>query len=252
MNFLIPNPAATKPGVYAIRTSLDGRLYIGSTQSFRKRFTQHRTELKRGTHHATRLQALVNEHGLDVLSFHLLELALPGQDLRELEQRHLDLHLPADPARGFNNLPTAWGHAPAQAEQKVILPLTPELLAQLDQLQPGSGMGTRLAFLRTLLHSAVQQLRAKRDGGLLSVEVQAGEASKFEALAEERNLELPHLIRQLLLQEVYRGQRLTTGGNDKALAEAVAQARGMRHAQTLLRSLLYDEAWRLGIEPQQA
>ncbi|MFD1874319.1 hypothetical protein [Hymenobacter bucti] len=104
---------------------------------------------------------------------------------------------------------------------------------------------SRLTLLRTLLVDAVQQ--AQRNGALVSLQLPAGEAGRFEALAKNRHMSLPDLVRQLLLQECYRGQRLAPGGNDKALAQAVAQARGMRNVSTLLRTLLYDEAWRLGI-----
>lgn len=159
----------------------------------------------------------MNEHGIEVLDFTLLELAQHGQDLRELEQYHFDLPRPYEPAQGFNNLPKAWGHAPALTEHKMTLALPQDLAQQIDHLQSGSGIGTRLTFLRTLLQSAVQQLQARRVGGLLSVACEPGEAQQFEQLARERNLDLPHLIRQLLLQEVYRGQKLSTGGeNDKA------------------------------------
>lgn len=56
----------------------------------------------------------------------------------------------------------------------------------------------------------------------MSVKLQVGEADRFEDLAQERHIRLPELIRHLLLQEYYRGQRLAPGGNDKALAQAVA------------------------------
>lgn len=94
---------------------------------------------------------------------------------------------------------------------------------------------------------AVQQRQARRNGALVSLQLPAGEADRFEALAKHRHMSLPDLLRQLLLQEYYRGQRLAPGWNDKALAQAVAQARGGAQCQHLLCTLLYDEAWRLGI-----
>jgi hypothetical protein len=117
----------------------------------------------------------------------------------------------------------------------------------VEALLAGSGISSRLTFLRTLLVDAVQQAQARRNGALVSVRLPIGEADRFDALAQERKTSLPELVRHLLLQEYYRGQRLAPGGNDKGLAQAVAQARGMRHTSTLLRTLLYDEAWRLGI-----
>lgn len=88
---------------------------------------------------------------------------------------------------------------------------------------------------------AVQQAQAPRNRALVNILLPTGEADRFEALAKKRQMRLPELVRQLLLQKYYRGQRLAPGGNDKALA------RGMRNTDTLLRTLLYDEAWRLSI-----
>ena len=250
MKFLIPSTATTAPGVYAIRTTLDARCYIGSTQNLRVRYHQHKAQLKKGTHHATRLQEFANEHGLDSLSFTLLELASPGQDLRQLEQHYFDTHRPFEPQFGFNNAPTAWGTLLATTEQKVVLSLSADLTQQVARLQPTTGISSRLTFLRMLLADAVHQYQARRDGTLLSLELQSGEAARFEEVAQERNTSLSALVRMLLLQECYQGRPLKTGGNDQALAEAVAQARGIRSPKLLLRSLLYDEAWRLGIKPQ--
>jgi hypothetical protein len=248
MEFLIPTPSATSPGIYAIRSSVDERLYIGSAQNFKARYSQHKSQLKQGTHHAGRLQVLVDEHGLDSLSFNLLQLATPGQDLRVLEQQWFDSHRPFEPEKGFNNAPTAIGSRLADTDQKLTLSLSSELAQQVEALLAGSGIGSRLTFLRTLLVDAVSQAQARRDGRLMSVHLQAGEADRFADLAQERKMKLSDLIRHLLLQEYYRGQRLAPGEDDKALAQAVAQARGMRHTSTLLRTLLYDEAWRLGIK----
>lgn len=192
----------------------------------------------------------MNEHGLDSLSFTLLQLATPSQDLRVLEQQWFDTHLPFEPEKGFNNAPNAIGSRLADTDQKLTLSLSlsAELAQQVEALLAGSGIGSRLTLLRTLLVDAVQQAQARRDGRLMSVQLQAGEANRFADLAQERKMKLPDLVRQLLLQEYYRGQRLAPGGDDKALAQAVAHARGMRHTSTLLRTLLYDEAWRLGIK----
>ncbi|MGI4823605.1 MAG: GIY-YIG nuclease family protein [Janthinobacterium lividum] len=243
-------PSAASPGIYAIRSSVDKRLYIGSAQNFKARYSQHKSQLRQGTHHAGRLQVLVNEHGLDSLSFTLLQLATPSQDLRVLEQQWFDTHLPFEPEKGFNNAPNAIGSRLADTDQKLTLSLSlsAELAQQVEALLAGSGIGSRLTLLRTLLVDAVQQAQARRDGRLMSVQLQAGEANRFADLAQERKMKLPDLVRQLLLQEYYRGQRLAPGGDDKALAQAVAHARGMRHTSTLLRTLLYDEAWRLGIK----
>lgn len=115
----------------------------------------------------------------------------------------------------------------------MTISLSAELAQQVEALLTGSGISSRLTLLRTLLVDAVQQAQSRRNGGLVNMQLPAGEADRFETLSKQRQMSLPDLVRQLLLQECYRGQRLAPGGNEKALAQALAQARGMRNDPTL-------------------
>lgn len=75
-------------GVYAIRAP-SGKLYIGSTVNFRRRWSGHRNRLARGTHHCPGLQAAFHKYGLDALVFCVLAL-VPKSDLIAVEQAFIE------------------------------------------------------------------------------------------------------------------------------------------------------------------
>lgn len=61
-------------GIYAIRSYLDDRFYIGSAVNFWKRYSDHKNRLKNNKHPNRYLQAYSNKYGLDKLYFDLLYL----------------------------------------------------------------------------------------------------------------------------------------------------------------------------------
>lgn len=82
----------SQPGIYAI-TDGSGRRYIGSSVRPRRRWIQHRCELRNGRHHSPALQAVVNKHGLESLTFEVLENVSADQ-LQAREQAFLDRERP--------------------------------------------------------------------------------------------------------------------------------------------------------------
>lgn len=78
-------------GIYAIINTLNNKMYIGSTQTLRKRFRQHYTLLLRNQHHSKKLQNAVNKYGINVFKFTVLERCEPITDtLLLLEQKYID------------------------------------------------------------------------------------------------------------------------------------------------------------------
>lgn len=76
-------------GVYAIVCSV-GRVYIGSTESMRRRRNSHFGALKRGTHANAHLQSSFALHGGSTFRLVCVEMC-PVERLREREQAWLDL-----------------------------------------------------------------------------------------------------------------------------------------------------------------
>lgn len=93
-------------GVYKIRNTVNGKIYIGSTNvSFGMRFSQHKHALRRNKHHSPRLQAAWKKHGADAFIFEPI-VVCRREDTIETEQRILDAFKPF-----YNMSPTAGGNA---------------------------------------------------------------------------------------------------------------------------------------------
>ena len=90
MTFRIPKP--TDCGIYAIK-SPSGKLYIGSSKNIPKRWSEHKRQLVKGTHHSPALQHSFNKYSSN-LEFHKL-LVCTEDMLTTYEQQYLDFYKPA-------------------------------------------------------------------------------------------------------------------------------------------------------------
>lgn len=76
--------------VYAIRNTLNGGMYIGSTTSYKSRWATHRSTLRRGKHHSFVLQKAWDKYGESAFAFELLVVC--AKNLRiEYENRLMPL-----------------------------------------------------------------------------------------------------------------------------------------------------------------
>lgn len=76
-------------GVYAIKNSVDGRTYIGSSKDLVHRRCHHFWQLSKGIHHNSFLQRAYDKYGLDAFSFVVLEYCFV-ESLLDREQFYLD------------------------------------------------------------------------------------------------------------------------------------------------------------------
>lgn len=85
---------ANKGGIYQIRNIENGKIYIGSAKSFKKRAYQHSSLLKTDKHTNSHLQASWNKHGKDAFVFEVLEV-VPGKqtDRIKSEQKYINQYL---------------------------------------------------------------------------------------------------------------------------------------------------------------
>lgn len=89
-------------GVYKITCVTTGKVYVGSAaRSFRRRFQDHRYNLRAGTHHTIRLQRAYNKYGADAFSFEVI-LICRQDDVIVYEQIVIDAVRPT-----LNSSPTA-------------------------------------------------------------------------------------------------------------------------------------------------
>ena len=81
-------------GIYQITNLHNGKSYVGSAVSFRKRWKEHLRQLSNGDHHSTVMQRAWNKYGEAAFEFKKL-LVCAKADLIWFEQRALDVLKPA-------------------------------------------------------------------------------------------------------------------------------------------------------------
>ena len=86
-------PIENSAGVYLITNRCTDKYYIGSACNLRKRWNQHRSDLRKEKHPNQHLQRSANKYGLDALEFEVLCFCLP-KDLIYFEQRCIDWYKP--------------------------------------------------------------------------------------------------------------------------------------------------------------
>jgi group I intron endonuclease len=93
-------------GVYQIKNLVNGKVYIGSSATIKKRWREHKKLLRRRKHHNRYLQHAWNKYGEANFVFEILEECLP-EKLILLEQKWMDLLHSCDQQFGYNINPTA-------------------------------------------------------------------------------------------------------------------------------------------------
>lgn len=106
VNFNIANAHKHKSGIYQIKSSKNGKFYIGSAKSFYYRWHVHCHHLREDTHFNDHLIAHKNKYGMYDLTFEVLEFCDESK-LIEREQWWLDITNCCDRTIGFNKCPTA-------------------------------------------------------------------------------------------------------------------------------------------------
>jgi group I intron endonuclease len=95
---------ACRTGVYKIE--INDKCYVGSTiQSFKTRWNNHLTGLRRNKHHNKHMQNAFNKYGEDALKFTILEIVEKLEDVLTAEQKYIDELKPeynASPTAGNN------------------------------------------------------------------------------------------------------------------------------------------------------
>lgn len=90
------------PGIYVIRNTISGRVYVGSSYQINSRWRSHRKRLRKGNHHSTTLQRSWNKHGEKAFLFEIVEVVWNEGNLFPREQYWIDRLNSSDPQIGFN------------------------------------------------------------------------------------------------------------------------------------------------------
>lgn len=91
-------------GIYEIRNIINSKCYVGSANSFIKRFNEHKRDLRKNEHHNAKLQRAWNKHGAENFEFNKI-IICSKENLLMYEQRAIDIYDTVN--NGYNILPTA-------------------------------------------------------------------------------------------------------------------------------------------------
>lgn len=78
--------------IYKIRNVVNDKFYVGSTVDSRKRFWEHRKDLRAGKHSSQALQRAWDKYGEACFKFEIVEQLNAKEELYSAEQKWLDAH----------------------------------------------------------------------------------------------------------------------------------------------------------------
>lgn len=91
-----------KMGIYKIKNKLNGKVYIGSSNDIKRRWSYHKWTLSKGKHHSKHLQRSYNKNGADSFSYKVIELVEKEDDLLDRENYYFKLIKPYKNTKGYN------------------------------------------------------------------------------------------------------------------------------------------------------
>lgn len=94
-NYKIEESQLGKSGIYSIKNTLNGNIYIGSTFKFQERWATHLSNLRAKRHVNKYLQNSFNKYGEALFTFHVLEEVYDSEKLLEREQYWMDFLNPS-------------------------------------------------------------------------------------------------------------------------------------------------------------
>lgn len=87
--------------VYCIKCKCNGKVYIGETNNYKRRISEHKQSLKKGTHYNSKLQEDYNKYGLSCFEFGLLDTSIDKESL-QLEHYYIELNGGVESTKTYN------------------------------------------------------------------------------------------------------------------------------------------------------
>lgn len=108
-----------KSGIYYIKNLINNKVYVGSTNHFTTRFTQHLRRLRRGIHDNFLLQKEWSEYGEENFKFIKVIYVLAKKDLKIVEQFLINYKQSFEIKNGYNLSSNVNGGIPDYLQNKI-------------------------------------------------------------------------------------------------------------------------------------
>lgn len=109
-----PIPATS--GIYIIRNTQTGQVYIGASKNMRTRTSAHRRALASNTHTNKQMQTDYTTHGPDAFLFEVGELVTDAADMQAAENRLIETHA----GKCYNRKPSNMRTASASERDMIV------------------------------------------------------------------------------------------------------------------------------------
>jgi group I intron endonuclease len=100
-----------KGGIYLIRCLVDGRVYVGSSNNFHKRWLKHKSELNNKCHGSRLLEDAWHKYGSNQFIWMVLEYVRDEEELWSVEKNYIRLYRADDLRFGFNSINSIGRHS---------------------------------------------------------------------------------------------------------------------------------------------
>ena len=108
----------SESGIYSIRCSGNGKIYVGSAVHIGRRWSNHLSDLRKRRHANIHLQRCADKFGLNSLVFGIIELVADTSQLLVREQIHIDRNRSFDSTFGLNIQPRAANRLGTRASEE--------------------------------------------------------------------------------------------------------------------------------------
>ena len=115
-----------KSGIYVIKNTVNGAVYVGSSIDLKRRELKHSQQIKKGTHANRYLARAIQKYGADNFIFKIIEKCEPS-NLKEREQFYIEQYQAF--GNGYNLLPLAYRNSGYRH--------TPEALGKISDASKG-------------------------------------------------------------------------------------------------------------------
>jgi group I intron endonuclease len=210
-------------GIYEIRHVASGRVYVGSAVDIERRWRSHQHDLRRGRHHAKRLQAAWTQDGAATFIFGILEVVQNKHDLLSREQRWIDELNAAYSTVGFNCSQVAGsplGIIRSKATRAKVA------AAQVGRITSAETRAKMSAALKG--HKTTAETRAKIGAGNKGLKRSAELLARLSIIRKGRSLTAEHRAK---LSAALKGRQPTK--EHRAALSAAASVRTEAHKAAL-------------------